>query len=323
MHVDVIGGGPAGSSAALAALRSGATARIFELSRFPRHKVCGEFLSPEIAPLLDHLGVLDSFLTCNPARITHLRLHVDKAAKWTRLPEPAWGLSRYAVDQMLLQTAINAGAVLERTAVHAPTPGAIWCCGRQASAQRGDRLFGFKAHFIGPHESAVELYFNGSCYVGINAVENGVTNVCGLAPESLLNQYGFAIDDLVEQTPILKERLTGLRRSFKWLVTGPLIFEQHMSGDEPFYRAGDSLSFIDPFTGSGIVTAILTGSLAGEMAAHRIPPARYHEECARRITKPFWFSSRLRELAGTRIAAALLPFVPGDWLYRWTRPKVA
>ena len=50
--VHVVGGGPAGVMAAFAAMREGAPARIFEKSAFPRHKVCGEFLSPAILPLL-------------------------------------------------------------------------------------------------------------------------------------------------------------------------------------------------------------------------------------------------------------------------------
>src|ERR1035437_1562533 len=48
--VHVVGGGPAGVMAAFAAMREGASVRIFEKSAFPRHKVFGEFLSPAILP---------------------------------------------------------------------------------------------------------------------------------------------------------------------------------------------------------------------------------------------------------------------------------
>src|ERR1035437_10820151 len=48
--VHVVGGGPAGVMAAFAAMREGAGVRIFEKFAFPRHKVCGEFLSPAILP---------------------------------------------------------------------------------------------------------------------------------------------------------------------------------------------------------------------------------------------------------------------------------
>ena len=54
--VHVVGGGPAGVMAAFAAMREGASVRIFEKFAFPRHKVCGEFLSPAILPLLRRAG---------------------------------------------------------------------------------------------------------------------------------------------------------------------------------------------------------------------------------------------------------------------------
>ena len=45
----IIGGGPAGTSAAISAARSGASVLLFERGRFPRHKVCGEFVSPNLS----------------------------------------------------------------------------------------------------------------------------------------------------------------------------------------------------------------------------------------------------------------------------------
>jgi 2-polyprenyl-6-methoxyphenol hydroxylase-like FAD-dependent oxidoreductase len=65
--VHVVGGGPAGVMAAFAAMREGAGVRIFEQSAFPRHKVCGEFLSPAILPLLRRAGCEAGFLQLRPA----------------------------------------------------------------------------------------------------------------------------------------------------------------------------------------------------------------------------------------------------------------
>ena len=54
----IIGGGPAGTSAAIFAARLGASVLLLERGRFPRHKVCGEFVSAEslslLRDLLDH-----------------------------------------------------------------------------------------------------------------------------------------------------------------------------------------------------------------------------------------------------------------------------
>ncbi|MGA8185479.1 MAG: FAD-dependent oxidoreductase, partial [Terriglobia bacterium] len=47
VDVAIIGGGPAGTAAALEARRQGLSVAVWERDRFPRDKVCGEFISPE------------------------------------------------------------------------------------------------------------------------------------------------------------------------------------------------------------------------------------------------------------------------------------
>ena len=51
----IVGAGPAGSACAITAARSGAKVLLLEKDRFPRHKVCGEFVSPESLRLLEWL----------------------------------------------------------------------------------------------------------------------------------------------------------------------------------------------------------------------------------------------------------------------------
>ena len=57
--IKIVGGGPAGSAAAIAALDGGASVRIVEKSRTPQHKVCGEFLAAETCRVLEELGAWD------------------------------------------------------------------------------------------------------------------------------------------------------------------------------------------------------------------------------------------------------------------------
>jgi flavin-dependent dehydrogenase len=104
-RITVIGGGPAGCAAALAALSEGSAVTLYEKSRFPRHKVCGEFLSPELAPALHSLGLWSGFLAAGPARITRALLCLGTHAKRFMLPEPAYSLSRYTLDHLLLRQA--------------------------------------------------------------------------------------------------------------------------------------------------------------------------------------------------------------------------
>ena len=98
--VHIIGGGPAGSSAAIAARQEDRDVCLVEKSSFPRHKVCGEFLSPEIAPILESLGVWSAFLSAGPARIGHLELHFGSFHRRCKLPDVAYGLSRYRFDEL-------------------------------------------------------------------------------------------------------------------------------------------------------------------------------------------------------------------------------
>ena len=312
--------------AALAAMRGGASVRIFEKSAFPRHKVCGEFLSPAIATLLRRAGCEMDFLKQGPAILREMQLHFGTRTVRHRLPEPAYGLSRYELDRLLLQYAVDAGAevVREQRDGDAQTDPVVVAAGRKSIApSKDDRLFGFKAHFRGPVNDAVELYFFEHCYVGVSAVENGETNVCGLAPERALRAHGFHPDDLLDRSPGLSERLRPLTRAMDWLITGPLVFSERIGiqTDRPAtYRAGDALGFIDPFTGSGILNAMLTGERAGLAAARGTPVEEYLRDCRRLLRRPFLISGAVRAIVASGHAGLLAPLVPGRVLFYATRP---
>lgn len=324
--IQILGGGPAGAAAAIAARREGAEARLVERSAFPRHKVCGEFLSPEIVPLLERLGVWRNMLDERPSIVRRMVLHFPRGQKRCRLPEPAFGLSRYAFDRVLWDAAAEAGATAvgeEDEAFHGPR---IVACGRKAALPRGARLFGFKSHFDGPMDDAVELFFYDGCYVGVNSAGEGITNVCGIAPEHLLKRHGFDMDAVIRSSPALAARVAPLSRRMKWLTCGPLDFRQNLRAPAPgapVYAAGDALSFVDPFTGSGLLSAVATGCLAGNAAARGAAVCDYLRECRRAVERPFLVSAFVRNLLARGWGERLAPFVPGGLLYSLTRPHSA
>ncbi len=319
----IIGGGPAGSAAAISARQMGIPVELFEQSKFPRHKVCGEFLSPEIVPVLRELGVWDEFLALQPARISRLLLCFGSSEKSTRLPEPAYGLTRYRLDQLLANAAIAVGTNWrQERAVVDESPGTVLAIGRRGSAKRSQRLFGFKAHYSGPVSDAVELYFFSGCYVGINCVEGQLTNICGLGPENLLRRFNFQFDELTASSPALSRRLAPLTRAMDWISTGPLIFQNHFKDSFPasFYPAGDALSFVDPFTGSGLLGSIKTGRMAGLAAAAGTPSSSYLKHCNKILGQPYEIASLCRSAAGTKWMEYLAPLIPARMLFQLTRP---
>ena len=317
--INILGGGPAGSAAALAALREGAQVRVVEKSKLPRHKVCGEFFSPEIGPELAKLGVWDAFLAAGPARVNRTALHFGRRTKSSKLPETAFGLSRYAFDQLLLEHARAAGAdvVTEHDG-----PSEIVATGRRSKPDaRGNRLFGFKAHFEGPTDDAVELFFFDSCYVGVTSIEGGKTNVCGLAPESFLSTFGFEYDSIPLHSRALADRLKPLRRVMPWISTGPLQYGQRFEQGSSVYPVGDALSFVDPFTGSGLLAAVRSGSMAGRAAAHDQPVDQYLRECRASLRQPFQVAGVLRKALEDGWAEKLAPLAPARLLFALTRPR--
>jgi menaquinone-9 beta-reductase len=319
--VTIIGGGPAGTAAALSALAEGASVTLYEKSRFPRHKVCGEFLSPEILSILESLNLTPAFLATDPARLRRAVLHIGRSEKRFRLPEPAYSLSRFALDRLLLEEAERRGAELRIETMKspdAPTQSAVIAHGRQKPAPKGERLFGFKAHFRGSVDEAVEMFFFHGCYAGVSPVEDGAVNVCGLAPEELLRARGFQPEALFPEN--LRARLRPLERSFDWLITGPLVFHDAFRNHATAYLAGDAMGFVDPFTGSGILSAMLTGRLAGEAAARGTSVASYNTECRRILRRQYSVASMVRGALGAGLAEGLARWIPGPMLYRLTRP---
>jgi flavin-dependent dehydrogenase len=324
----IAGAGPAGSSAAIAASLAGLQVRLYEKSALPRHKVCGEFLSPEIAGSLEALGLWSRFQQLEPARIERLTLRFPSVERTSRLPEPAFGLSRYRLDQLLFEHALAQGAVAVRTSAAPDARPLVIAHGRRAVAppgMRGRRLFGFKAHFDGPSNGAIELYFFRGGYVGVSAIEGGRTNVCGLALEDALARAGFEMDDFVGAVAALRARLDPLHRVTQWFSVGPLVFGNRFRDEihDGVYPAGDALSFVDPFTGSGLSAALFTGWLAGVCAARGIAPRAYVNACEIALARPFAAASLFRRTLGTAWAETAARWLPGALLFRLTRPRHA
>jgi flavin-dependent dehydrogenase len=227
----VVGGGPAGCSAAICLVRQGARVVLLEARAYPHDKLCGEFLSPECADLLDELGVTPALRALAPVSIDTVCLTAPNGTAWEcRLPGTALGLTRRALDQSLAQQARAAGVEVRAGAAVTAIEGHLaqgftlptTCAGDQAvrartviaaHGKRGalDRSLGrrflrqsqpflaLKAHFSGPPlPGRIELHGFPGGYCGMSEIEVGAgaaghaANVCLLVHDTIFRRAGGA-----------------------------------------------------------------------------------------------------------------------------------
>ncbi len=114
----VVGAGPAGATAAFLLARAGKRVAVVEKARFPRRKVCGEFVSATTWPLLDALGVVDELLLDAGPLVRRVGVFAGTSRITTSMASsgnPAAGgraVSREALDTVLLRRAAAVGATV-------------------------------------------------------------------------------------------------------------------------------------------------------------------------------------------------------------------
>ena len=309
--VIVIGAGPAGSAASIVLAQAGHRVLLLEKSRFPREKLCGEFLTPECLSILARLGVLDRMIEAGAAPIHQFTLFAPEG-QGIHIPLDwigegrrfALGLSRGRMDWILLDRAREVGVeVREETTVYSALledGPRLWIEGqspgqprqsfgatlildasgrngvfhkqveRPVSRFQGARIFGCKAHLrlLPGLEDQGELFFFRDGYGGLSHVEGERTNLCFLTTErTLLAAKGDRerLLDLTLRTNLAaRKRLSDVEVVGDWLGTGPITYGRQ-SSPAGVLAIGDAGAFIDPFTGSGMLLALSSGLLAGDV----------------------------------------------------------
>ena len=116
--VAIAGAGPAGTSAAIQLAMNGARVLLVEEKKFPRAKLCGEFISPECFAHFKRLGVNQEILAAGGVSLSETVFYsrrghsVAVPSEWFKLGARALGLSRSEMDHKLLQRAKHAGVVV-------------------------------------------------------------------------------------------------------------------------------------------------------------------------------------------------------------------
>ena len=308
----VIGGGLAGCSTALQLARRGHSVLLAEQSTYPRHKLCGEFLSPEAQSSFRRLGVLEAAHDAGAATIRQTRLTAPSgtATKHT-LPNTALGLSRYQLDRLLFRQACatgvdgrpgtrvtNVDGSLDEgfaVTVGGETVEArlvLGAYGRRGHLDRTlDRPFlkqrtpyvGFKAHYAGSSaadvSNTIELHSAPGGYCGLSPVEDDRINVCWIGHTDALTDAGGTpaamLKESLRQNPVLDERLRGLHRvsdQFRAVSQVPLMPKSRFAGG--VCMIGDAAGMIAPLCGDGMAMALRTADLVSPLASEYLDGRR-------------------------------------------------
>ncbi len=277
----VIGGGPAGLSAAIAAALRGLSVEVLERRRLPADKACGEGLLPRGLAALEAMGVRPHLDPDGFAPIRSIRwLDVSGARAEARLHGAGGlGVRRTALSAALLARARALGVdVREECEVRAHHRGAREVVLETSAGERSGRLlvaadglaspvraregwllpgpsrrrFGVRRHFArAPWSDAVEVHFGDGVEAYVTPVGPGRVGVALLFEQDVPHTF----ESLLSRFPALEDRLAGAPFDSPAAGAGPL--EQRVSHTcaDRLVLLGDAAGYADAITGEGLSLA--------------------------------------------------------------------
>jgi len=291
--VIIIGGGLAGLCNAIHLSKFGKEVLLIERNEYPKHKVCGEYISNEVLPYLQ-------FLDFNPfhfgaVKINSFQLSTTKSNLISaKLPLGGFGISRYTLDFELSKKAIKNGVTILKDIVvnvdyskdsflietkeHEKFTSkiAIGAFGKRSLLdvkmnrnfiQKKAPYLGVKIHVKGDFpEHLVALHNFKGGYCGVSKVENNAINLCYITNFSSFKKYKN-IDDFQEnvvfKNQFLKEIFKNSEAIFeKPLTISQISFKTKKPVENHMIMCGDSAGMIHPLCGNGMSMAIQAAQLS-------------------------------------------------------------
>ena len=279
--IHIVGGGVAGLALGIRLRQLNVETRISESGTYPRHRVCGEFISGRGVELLKKLGLCEAFLRGGGRMAETMKFFGAKAVSpKIQMTQPALCISRYVMDRIMSDQFKSTGGAL-CTGLRVASDklldeGTVLANGRKPNTEKGATWTGYKFHVKGLKlEADLEMHFIELGYLGMCQVEKGRVNVCGIMP----SKHAVGLDLRSDWKDFLRSNLhrkkhealdsTERIEDSTCCVSGISYHASQLSKTEPLLKVGDRMSTIPPLTGNGMSLAIESAWLASE------PIARY------------------------------------------------
>lgn len=293
-EVIVIGGGLAGLTTALHLSQNGVEVCLIEKNCYPKHKVCGEYVSNEVLPYLNALEIDPYQYGAKKIELFQITDKKGRPIK-TTLPLGGFGISRYAFDNILYTSIKDSVHVVFDSVVDINfnkelftiqtqkgksyyAPIAVGSYGKRSNLdtflkrkfiQKKSPWLAVKNHFEYkfPDDTVALHNFEGG-YCGLSKTEENVVNACYLTTfksfKKTKNIEDFQNHEL-SKNPHLKAFFQKATPIFnKPLTISQVSFDRKKPIEKHIFMLGDSAGLIHPLCGNGMAMAIMSAKLFSE-----------------------------------------------------------
>lgn len=270
-EIQIIGGGLAGLTLGLLLRREGIPVEIRDAGSYPRHRVCGEFISGRGLQILHSLNLAGISIPNGAVARTVRFFNLHHSSVTLCLPEPALSIDRSQLDHLLAIEFRAAGGILHenrRWTAGFDRDGVVRATGRRLHKEKGSALIGLKIHASQVHLDAdLELHFSDRGYVGISRLPNEQVNICGLFRNEVLaisRTYDGFLETFTRAmgTPLRHRLVPAAFDPATFSAVAGLSLSRERSASIAECRIGDAICMIPPLTGNGMSIALETASIA-------------------------------------------------------------
>ena len=314
-QIVIIGGGLAGLTLGIGLRQRGIPVILYEAGSYPRHRVCGEFISGRGRATLARLGLEEPLLAAGARFATTAAFFSQRMASPVKLlPEPALCFSRFQLDAHFAKEFCSLGGELIENHRHkqkVSLEGQIRASGRRSQPlEEGWRLFGLKIHARNVALQAdLEMHLTANGYVGLCRLGDDRVNVCGLF-RSRTTQPKLA-DEWVswlsgQSGSKLRERLANasFEQDSLCSVAGIALMPRK-AVDQSELCVGDAITMIPPVTGNGMSMAFESAELALEPLCAYSTRQMTWEEARRQVGRRCDIAFRKRLSGASLLQSAL------------------